>query len=112
MNCIECEQLLQQQLDGEAMADRTALDVHLASCACCRARHAAAQRLVDSLRLLPVPVPPEGMSAAIVASVLEQQRAGRRSRRRVLSAAALAASIIVMAFTIAFWPRAGGPSSV
>ena len=111
MNCTECEQLLQQQLDGEAIADRAAFDAHLVDCTACRARHAAAQRLLDGMRLLVPPLPPEGFCATIVAGVLAQRKA-RLRRRRVLAAAALAASIILAVVAFARWPGSSGTAWV
>jgi hypothetical protein len=96
MNCPECQDLLQRRLDGDLPPARTALDGHLAECAECRARHIAAQRLADGLRLLPRPVPPAGLAQRIVSRALEQRRTDRAWRRRTWTAAAVAAGLLLL----------------
>jgi anti-sigma factor RsiW len=93
MNCSESHDLLQQRLDGEALADRAALERHLAQCPDCRTLHAAAGRLEEGLRHISPPVPPPGLGTAIVARALADRRA--RRRRRVLGGMALAASLLL-----------------
>jgi hypothetical protein len=97
MNCPECQDLLQERLDGRAPADRAALEDHLRGCADCRERHLAAQRLTEGLRRLPAPAPSPGLTGRIVAQVLAERRAALRFRRRVW-AAAVAAGLLLMAF--------------
>jgi hypothetical protein len=97
MSCPECHDLLQQRLDGEAPADRAALDRHLAECPACREDHAAAQRLVEGMRLLARPTPSPGLASRVVARVLADQRAALRYRRRLWTAAAVAAGLVLAA---------------
>jgi anti-sigma factor RsiW len=92
MNCLQSHQLLQQRLDGDAVSN-AGLDEHLAACPQCQALHAAAARLQAGLRLLPVPAPPPGLNARIVAQVRADRR--RRSVRLVLALSAVAAGLLV-----------------
>jgi hypothetical protein len=99
MKCPESESLLQRRLDGEAVADHTALESHLAECAECRDRFTAASRLVDeglpALRRLESPGPT--WTSQVIADLLADYR--RRCllayRIRLLaSAAALVAAVL------------------
>jgi predicted anti-sigma-YlaC factor YlaD len=95
MNCLESQELVQRFLDGEALdARRTELEPHLAICANCRELHAASQRLLDGLRLMPPALPPDHLARNITAQALRQ---GKRSRlqKRVAMTAALAASLML-----------------
>jgi hypothetical protein len=87
--------LLQRRLDGEAVGERTALDVHLAACAECRERHAAVPSLNAGLRRLALPAPPAGLSARIASRALAERRAALGFRRRVMTAAAIAAGLLL-----------------
>jgi hypothetical protein len=97
MNCLECQDILQRRLDGGPTAPNPALDQHLAQCAPCRVRHAAARRLLDGLRAYPQPALPAAFAARVVDAVL-RDRARRRARvrRSLYVTAALAASILFM----------------
>jgi hypothetical protein len=97
MNCLECQDILQRRLDGGPTASDPALDQHLAQCAPCRERHAAARRLLDGLQAFPHPTLPAAFAARVVAAVL-RDRARRRARvrRSLYVTAALAASILFM----------------
>jgi hypothetical protein len=95
MNCLEAQDLLQRRLDGEALTDRAALDLHLANCADCRSLHAAAGALATGLRLLPAVAPPVHLQALLVASLLAERNARQRRQRRWLTATALAASLLL-----------------
>ena len=55
MNCLECQNLLQQRLDGDRIAESDALEQHLNQCAGCRDQHTASLRLLDGLKELPRP---------------------------------------------------------
>src|SRR5262245_61748900 len=110
MNCPECDDLLQQHLDG-AGPDRAALGRHLAACPDCRDRHAAAQRLRDGLRLFAPPVPPADLAGRIVAGVLAQRRAALRFRRGLLAVAGLAAGLLLAVFFGPYGPQFGNPES-
>jgi predicted anti-sigma-YlaC factor YlaD len=108
MNCPDCLDRLQQQLDGAATPDRDLLDAHLAGCRDCRERFAAAQRLAEGLRTLPPPAPPAALADRIVAAVLRQRRARQRLRRWLLAGAAAAAALL--AATLAGFLRPGAPA--
>jgi hypothetical protein len=95
MNCSQSQDLLQRRLDGEPIADRTALDAHLAQCLECRGLHAAAGRLKDGLRLLRVPAPPVALNSNIVAVALEERRSRVLKQRLWMAGAALAAGLLV-----------------
>ncbi len=96
MNCPECDEVLQERLDGREPADRAALDRHLAGCPDCRDRHAAVQRLADGLRLLAFPAPPAGLAGRIADRVLAEQRSRGQFRRRLTFAAAVAAGLLAV----------------
>ena len=107
MNCPECQDVLQRRLDGEPVPRSAALDAHLAECAECRERHAAARRLLDGLRRLPAAGAPADLTRRILAGV-ERDRAERRrrARRGLAVTLALAASILLMAAAGYVWlPR-------
>jgi predicted anti-sigma-YlaC factor YlaD len=99
MNCPECQDLLQQRLDGTPPANPNDLDRHLASCPDCRARHAAAGRLEAGLRLLPSVVVPADFAGRIVRRVIAERRAVRR-RRAWLGAGLAAAAILLLVFVL------------
>jgi hypothetical protein len=94
MNCLECQEILQQRLDGRPVPDRAALDRHLASCPECRERHAAVAPLREGLRALPRAEPPADL-AERTTTLLLRDRLTRLRRRRVWAGVALAASVLV-----------------
>jgi predicted anti-sigma-YlaC factor YlaD len=94
MTCTEFLEMLQRRLDGEAIADRTAVDCHLAGCGECRAIFQASERLEDGLRLIPAIQPPAGLSSRIVAAALADRGRIQLRRRLRFAASALAASIL------------------
>src|SRR5262249_23232013 len=94
MNCSQAHDLLQQRLDGEPIADRAALDQHLAQCGECRQLHAAAARLEDGLRVVPRLSPPAGLGASMVAAALDE-RGARALRPLRMVGAALAAGLLL-----------------
>ncbi len=97
MNCPESQAVLQRRLDGALVAPDAALEQHLAVCAVCRERHAAARQLLDVLRAQPQPVPPTGLPARVVAAALrDRQRRRLRLRRSLTVTAGLAAAIVLM----------------
>src|SRR5438309_855882 len=97
MNCLECQDILQRRLDGGPTAPDPGLDQHLAQCAPCRERHAAARRLLDGLRALPRPTLPDAFAARVVSAVMrDRERRRARVRRSLYVTAALAASILFM----------------
>jgi hypothetical protein len=96
MNCIACEDLLQDRLDGALPGPHaSALAGHLASCPACRQRYAAAGRLREGLQLLPPPALPPGMSRRIVAAVLAEHRGRLHRQRWARAAVGLAAAVLV-----------------
>ena len=50
MNCLECQDILQQKLDGAVIGADARLDEHLAQCTVCRERHAARDARVLRVR--------------------------------------------------------------
>src|SRR5262245_29537086 len=92
MNCLECQELLQRRLDGLAVADRAALERHLAACPECRSRHAAVAVLEEGLRTLPRAEPPADLAGRTAALLLLDR--ARRLRRRWVGAA-FAASLLL-----------------
>jgi hypothetical protein len=108
MNCRECRDWLQLELDGVPAAPG-ALAGHLALCGDCRRLHAAARRLRHGLQLLAPPHVPAGLGERIVRGVLID-RGRRRRRRRRLGLVALAASALLVVFGARLMPRhAPGP---
>jgi hypothetical protein len=105
MNCLECQELIQQRLDDETVAvDAVDLEHHLTLCQDCRELHAAAQRLSEGLRLLFRPSPPEDLGERICGRVWVARR--RRQRLRyVLAAGTLAAGLLLTVFAAYFYPR-------
>jgi predicted anti-sigma-YlaC factor YlaD len=101
MNCHDCEELLQQRLDGLAGADDPGLAEHLAECPRCRQLHQAAGRLEEGLACLPRPEPPARLGSAIVRQVLAQRRQHLRWRQRVL--AAVAAVLLLILPALVYW---------
>lgn len=98
MNCPECQELLQRRLDGEDTADRVDVQAHLASCAECRERHAAAALLLEGLRALPRPAVPPGLEDRTCAALLRDRHNRRRFWFRAGAGLALAASLLITAF--------------
>jgi hypothetical protein len=109
MNCLECQDLVQRSLDGDPLEPGAAeLEHHLAACSDCRELYAAAQRLVDGLRLLVVPQPPAGLADRICARVQRDQRRRRRLQR--VTVLAVAAGILFA--VCAVWLRSGSRPAV
>lgn len=100
MNCELCQDLLQQRLDGLAVAEAPQVDHHLMDCARCTALYAASQRLHAGLCLLKPPSPRPALTEHLVAAVLADQRARRRRSQMRVIGYALAASILL---GTAFW---------
>ena len=104
MNCPECQDALQRQLDGAPGIPDEALDRHVAQCATCRERFAAAAQLLAGLRSRPRPAPSPGLTPRIVAAALrDRQRRRTRVRRGLYLTFALAASILLMFLASAFF---------
>ena len=114
MNCLDCQELLQERLDGRAIADAPELDAHLSQCAACRDQHAAALRLLEGLKDVPKPAARAGFAQALAARVINDRRQRRdKTRRRVFVTMALAASVILTLFLAYYWiPRPVEPTPI
>jgi hypothetical protein len=100
MNCLECQALVQQRLDGLPTLRSPAFDQHLAQCAACRELDAAARLLDHGVRTLPRPAPSEALAVRIVqAAVADRELRRRRVRLRLTMTAALAASVMLLMVT-------------
>lgn len=107
MNCLECQDLLQERLDGRSIAESAEVDAHLSQCATCREQHAAALRLLEGLKEMPRPSVPSGLAQSLAAAVISDRRQRRdKTRRRVFVTMALAASVLLVLFMAYYWiPR-------
>ena len=94
MNCRDCEELLQRQLDGESLPTSADLEQHLAECGNCRGLFAAAQRLRQGLRAVARPTAPALFTERATARVLAARRR-HRVRRLAVAGFALAASVLI-----------------
>jgi hypothetical protein len=103
MNCQDCQELLQEYLDGLAPGLNEGIpagfDEHLHACADCRDLYQAARRLDEGLNLLTSPVPPVGLLAQVVAEALRERRA-RRTLRRVVNGVLAVAATFLLTFGI------------
>jgi len=104
MKCLDIKIWLQNWLDGQAPGadgQRTvepAAQAHFRQCKACREQFAAAQRMVEGMKLFSRPTSPaRDLSRSIVAKAL-QDRVERRLKfqRRLRLTVALAASILIM----------------
>jgi hypothetical protein len=96
MNCLQCQQLLQDRLDGLPPTDTAGMNRHLADCPRCRGERSAAGRLEEGLRLLSPPMAPGRLSDRIVSAVCDDQLRRRRVRRLVRLGLAVAASLLLV----------------
>lgn len=110
MNCLECQHLVQQQLDGEP-AGAGELDRHLADCAACRQLFAAARCLEEGLRRLPQPVPPVGFCNRLVGAALADRRRRQIGRRRMVVIGSLAAAVVVAVLASSVWRPTPQPAA-
>jgi len=97
MNCSESLDLLNKQLDGEAI-NAGALNQHLRECTACREMHRLGLSLTTVMRDRPRPTPSAELSNRIVCAVLAERRP-RFYLRTVVAVSALAASVLVALFT-------------
>jgi hypothetical protein len=113
MNCHECQELVQERLDGRVIAESAELDAHLSQCATCREQHAAALRLLEGLKEMPKPTVPFGFAQSLADAVISDRRQRRsKMRRRVFVTMALAASVLFVLFMAFYWiprPQVGPP---
>lgn len=107
MNCLECQELLQDRLDGASVRESESLDQHLNECTSCREQHAASLLFVEGLRKLPRPKPSAGFAQALASEVIRDRRKRRdKVRRGVLVTMALAASVMLILIAAYYWiPR-------
>lgn len=103
MNCLECQDILQRRLDGEAVDALVGLNTHLAECPECRLVHQTAQLLVDNLPHHKMPVPPAVLTRRIVNRVLADQKNRLASRRLMVRYLALAASLLLAVLAGLYW---------
>ncbi|MEX2557273.1 MAG: zf-HC2 domain-containing protein [Actinomycetota bacterium] len=98
MNSHDELDLLSPYLDGELDAsDRARLDVHMASCAECRATLLGLQATLADLRTLPEPIPTPQDSWALRAAIRRARSPMRKWQRVSWAAGAVAAAAIVFA---------------
>ena len=106
MNCLECRQRIQRFLDGAPTpSDEDDFATHLIFCADCRDQYAAAQCLLDGLRIVPPCRPPAGLLERICRQVVEEQARATRFRR--LLGSAVAASLLLMCWAVYTASRSG-----
>jgi hypothetical protein len=106
MNCAEFQELLQQRLDGESIADSDEMNGHRTACCSCRELETLASRLLGAFGARSVPKPSEKLSDQIVSLVMaemESRQARRRWTRRALAVSSLAAGILLAAFLEYSW---------
>jgi hypothetical protein len=115
MNCAEFQELLQQRLDGEPVADSGEMDRHLTACASCRELEMLASRMTKVLKARAILSPSKRLSDQIVSQVLvelDSQQVRRRWTRRVFAVSSLAAGLLLAAFMGYSWLRTReGPTS-
>ena len=109
MNCLECQELLQQRMDGANSVTAEALEPHLSQCATCREQHACALSLLDGLQRLPKPKLATNFARSMVAQVIHDRRQRQqKTRHRVFVTMALAASLLFTLMVAYYWlPRTG-----
>lgn len=109
MNCLESHEQLQRILDG--LPPGHDLETHLALCKNCREEHALARDMIHGLGQMSQPTPSDGLTDAIMRSVL-RDLSRRAARRRLLTAfSAAAASIALFVFLLDRHdePKSSGP---
>ena len=100
MNCRECQQLIQRCLDGDSVpSDRDDFATHLIVCSDCRDDYAAAQCLLDGLRVLPPCRPAADLLERICRRILVE-RARARQFRRLVVGSGLAAGLLIMCWAV------------
>jgi hypothetical protein len=108
MNCAEFQELLQQRLDGERIADSDEMNRHRTACCSCRELETLASRLMGAFGARSVPMPSEKLSDQIVSLVMaemDSQQARRRWTRRALAVSSFAAGLLLAAFLAYSWWR-------
>ncbi len=104
MNCLECQELLQERLDGAKLRESEPLEQHLNQCNSCREQHAAAAHLLEGLKALPRPKASASFVNALAAEVIRDRRKRRdKVRRGVFLTMALAASVMLLLVGAYYW---------
>ncbi len=96
MKCAECQDLIQQRLDGLEPSNSSEVELHLRECPACRALQAAACRLHQGLRLLTPPLPSAGLGLRIASLLQAEQKSQLRWRRRMRLGLAAAAAVLLL----------------
>ena len=100
MNCLDCQELIQRCLDGEPTpSEGDDFATHLILCADCRDQYAAAQCLLDGLRVLPPCQPPAGLLERICRQVMVEQARVARFRRPLVGSV-VAASLLMLSWAV------------
>lgn len=95
MNCVDCQNLLQHQLDDNDRMQPPELQLHLNRCAECKQLFEAALVLECGLKLLPQSRPPAILTERIYGCLVNESRRKRRMVRAVQLTAALAAGVLL-----------------
>jgi predicted anti-sigma-YlaC factor YlaD len=93
--CAAALAVLHRRLDGDAVDVPPAVAAHVAGCADCRGRFAAAGRLAAALEASVLPTPPRLLTERIIAAAIADGRRRARLRHWPLAAAALAAAVLL-----------------
>jgi hypothetical protein len=93
MNCRDCEEFADRQLEDDPPPLPPELEMHLAECSACKSLFATVQRLREGLRLTMAPTPPEMLACQTVTKIQSAER-WRVQRRWALAAMAAAASLL------------------
>ncbi|HZZ79694.1 MAG TPA: zf-HC2 domain-containing protein [Gemmataceae bacterium] len=104
MNCPECQDLLQQRMDGEATPTSDALERHLSECSACRELHSGATILLEGLKKMPLPRLAPDFARTMTAEILHDRRQRRaKMGRRILVTVAMAASVVLLLLLAYRW---------
>ncbi|MBX9680276.1 MAG: hypothetical protein K2X38_16065 [Gemmataceae bacterium] len=97
MNCLECRELLQQRLDGDAALLSESAKSHLAACPTCRSLFASADVLLKGLAAKPAITIPASLTDRLVTfAVSDREKRRQRSQARWTAIIGLAASVLLM----------------
>lgn len=104
MDCHDVRAQLDELAEGRlAPEEQAQIEAHLAGCTRCRARAAAARRMVALLQTLQPEIPPASLSARIILMIQARAAAQARSRRRwlIFTQAATAVGLALLALSAA-----------